>query len=165
MSHHTPHTNLRPPKDGELCVVCGCVACLCVFTGVCLSLCVCVWTCVQKIQLFGNFAHKNYELLFLVIILASIVKVFLCTASLSSAISDYKLLSVGVGCCVLGWLAAVWGFLLVDFGERSTLHFWKVILDQLCFCILPFNDASHLLLLWAFVCLFSGPGRSRTSQF
>ena len=32
---HTPHTYILSPRDGELCVVCGCVACVCVFPCVC----------------------------------------------------------------------------------------------------------------------------------
>ena len=82
--------------------------------------------------------------------------------------SEYELLSVGIGYHVLrcnkGWLAAVLGFLLQDFG-RVCAALLKNDFSTSFFCMLPFNVASHLCCYFGvFAFFFSGPWRSRTSQ-
>ena len=90
------------------------------------------------------------------------IQVFLCTTILRRQ-------PIGIGYRVLrwnkGWLAAVLGFLLQDFGRVYTALLKKLFSTSYFFCMLPSNVASHLCCYFGAFAFFSGPRRSRRSQF
>ena len=79
-----------------------------------------------------------------------------------------KFVSVGIGYRVLrwneGWLAAVLGFLLQEFGTVYAAFLERVIFRSAIFCMSPFGGASHICCYFGVFVLFFSCPRSRTSQ-